>query len=170
MTRFAAFLSLWCVLVSGCATISEKEAGGPSISDNETEIAALREKGMQAYGAGDLAAAEQSLARIVERHPRNAQVWFHLGNIYAETGRPREAVTAYYNALIVDPGLAKARHNLGLVRLRQAVYDFMALTDSVPPDDPLHARGKRMSEAILDLIDQLPESGGAQGEADSPTN
>jgi len=149
-------LALCCALVSGCATVaqngvSDKEgAGAPGTMD-------LYREGMKAYQEGDMETAETKLSAVLEKVPQDAQVWFRLGNVFARTDRPRLAVRAYQDALMRDPRLAKAWHNMGVVHLRQAANDFISLANAVPPEDPLHERGRKMSNTILALLNELPE-------------
>ena len=44
-----------------------------------------------------------------------ASQWYRSGNTAAESGRLERAADAYRHALSLDPDMARARHNLGLV-------------------------------------------------------
>lgn len=78
----------------------------------------------QAYLGGNLAQALSGYQALTAAYPQNADFWFRLGNIYVRMERPDEAADAYRHALQVEPAHAKAWHNLGIVRLRQAEAAF----------------------------------------------
>jgi len=144
-------------LLSACAATGRDDSVQGAIEQGSRTMDLYRE-GMKAYTEGNMEVAENKLSQLVERVPEDSQVWFRLGNIYARTNRPRQAVQAYQDALVRDPSLAKAWHNMGVVRLRQAVNDFVSLAKSVPADDPLHSRGMKISNTLLALLNELPEN------------
>ena len=66
---------------------------------------------------GDAKAAEAYLMHELERDNRFSPGWYHLGNLYRETGRFEEAIECYENTLLIDPEHANAELNLGLALL-----------------------------------------------------
>jgi tetratricopeptide (TPR) repeat protein len=114
MRRAAAFIIVAPALLLGaCASM-------PSQSGPLPNLLKLRAQARQAYVNGDLTAAQQDYQRLVEAVPQEALYRFRLGNVEARLGRPKAAVNAYRAALLRNPGMARAWHNLGIVRLRQA--------------------------------------------------
>lgn len=57
---------------------------------------------------------------ILERGGDSADVWFNLGNTYAESGRPVEAIVAWERTLRRAPGDPDALANLEVVRAQLA--------------------------------------------------
>jgi tetratricopeptide (TPR) repeat protein len=95
-------------------------AGMPSQSDPLPGLLKLRAEARQAYVDGDLATAQRDYRRLVAAVPQEALYRFRLGNVEARRGHPEAAIKAYRAALLRDPGMARAWHNLSVVRLRQA--------------------------------------------------
>lgn len=157
MSIRVVFMVAFLVLSAGCASTGGNTSVEGAVAPGSGTMDLYRE-GMQAYSEGRLDVAESRLTELLEKVPEDAQVWFRLGNIYARTNRPRQAVQAYQDALMRNPELAKAWHNMGVVRLRQAANDFVSLARSVPAEDPLHARGMKMSNTILALLNELPDN------------
>jgi predicted O-linked N-acetylglucosamine transferase (SPINDLY family) len=62
----------------------------------------------------DPAAAQAALAAALEREPRHADAWFHLGNLHREQRRYGDAIAAYETALIAAPENPSLHNNLGL--------------------------------------------------------
>jgi tetratricopeptide (TPR) repeat protein len=60
----------------------------------------------------DLAAAKAELLRAVELAPRKKDAYYHLGEIYRQENRVREARGMYEKALEIDPGFEAARERL----------------------------------------------------------
>lgn len=90
----------------------------------------------RAYVEGKLAQALSGYQSLTRAMPQNADFWFRLGNVYARLKRPDEAVDAYQHALAIEPGHAKAWHNLGIIRLRQAEAAFMQSANVAAGIDP----------------------------------
>jgi len=61
---------------------------------------------------GDLAAAADGYARVIEKRP-DAEAFFNLGNIFYQLAREGEAAEQYLQALDLDPEFAEAWNNLG---------------------------------------------------------
>lgn len=62
----------------------------------------------------DPAAAQDALAAAIDREPRNADAWFHLGNLHREQRRYSEAIAAYETAAVAAPDNPSVHNNLGL--------------------------------------------------------
>ena len=61
---------------------------------------------------GDLAAAADGYARVIEKRP-DAEAFFNLGNIFYQLAREGEAAEQYLRALDLEPEFAEAWNNLG---------------------------------------------------------
>lgn len=113
------------VLASGCASLQQ-----PRPAD-------LRGEAGAAYEAEDYAAAAEGFIDYLQRRPDDAEAWFRLGNAQAQLGRLEAAESALRQALALEPGMARARHNLGLVQIQLGVTAvLMARRDLPEVDDP----------------------------------
>ncbi|MGE5169602.1 MAG: tetratricopeptide repeat protein [Rudaea sp.] len=72
----------------------------------------------------DPAAAESALRRALAVGPASVDARFHLGNLFREQGRLREAIAEYERALAILPDHPSLRNNLGLALF--AAGDFGA--------------------------------------------
>ncbi|HVA50439.1 MAG TPA: tetratricopeptide repeat protein [Pirellulales bacterium] len=57
----------------------------------------------QAHQAGEFAQAEEGYRRILQREPRNARVWFVLGNLCQAQQRTSEALACFQQAAELEP-------------------------------------------------------------------
>jgi Flp pilus assembly protein TadD len=112
----------------------------------KNELMQLQAEAARAYAAEDWRAAERYLKLLTERVPGEGEIWFRLGNVYARTHRPDEAVAAYKEALLRQNVKSKSWHNMGIVHLRQA---------DISPEDPLFQRAAALNEAVLNILDQI---------------
>ncbi len=74
--------------------------------------------GLAYLGQGDAAAAAPCFQQAIERHhtdEERALAWIGLGDAYSSAGRHNDAITAYRQALELDPQQAEAWHSLGNV-------------------------------------------------------
>lgn len=79
------------------------------------------------------------LARATVRdNPKDAETWFHLGNLLRTTA-PAEAEAAYQQAVNLDPRQADARANLGGMIARRNPAAAEALYRQALAADPTHA-------------------------------
>jgi Tfp pilus assembly protein PilF len=149
-------LVLAAALLAGCAN------GGVDAGDAEqSDYLKVYNEALAAYQRGDLDRAEPMFVELSKAVPREADVWFRLGNIYARTKRPDAAVAAYREALLRKPAMQKAWHNMGMVQLRQAGNSFVELQRRVSETDPLFPRSKQLAESIIRLLGTAPGGAGA---------
>ncbi len=118
------------------------------------DLSAMRRGAFEAYQTGDYAAAADKLQVLVEEIPKDADLWFRLGNAYARIKAPKKAIDAYENALLRDPKMAKAWYNMGLIYLQESLKSFVDMETYVPPDDPVAIEGKRMQDGIFSLLEK----------------
>jgi predicted O-linked N-acetylglucosamine transferase (SPINDLY family) len=76
-------------------------------------VAALNMLG-EALQPTDAAGAEDAWRRVIAIDARNAEAWFHLGNLYAERGDTGASIAALEEARARAPGNASVLVNLGL--------------------------------------------------------
>jgi cytochrome c-type biogenesis protein CcmH/NrfG len=87
--------------------------------------------------------------------PGEGEFWFRLGNVYARTHRPDDAVKAYKEALIRQKVKSKTWHNMGIIYVRQAANAFTQMLEDMPADDPLFERAMALNEAILKILNDI---------------
>ena len=158
MTR-SAWLLLFVALVvlAGCAS-----TGTSQLKD----ALAYQKRAEQAYDADNLAQALADYQALTRALPLNADYWFRLGNVHVRLNQPDEAVDAYNHALQREPKHAKAWHNLGIVRLRQAAAAF---TESARSAAGIDASLRKESADMAHGIAQLSASAPEQNAPPAPT-
>lgn len=115
----------------------------------------LRREAQLAYAGSEDARAEKLLLGLVRAVPNDAEAWFYLGNLYARSKRPEEAINAYQKTLMLDRRDPRAWHNMGVVRLREAWAAFIQAHEVATPGDPLHAK----LEAVIKAMESIPLEG-----------
>ena len=106
----------------------------------------------QTYQNNEWLESEKHYTLLVEKIPEEAQHWFRLGNIYAQTQRPDAAVAAYRESLIRDPKFAKAWFNMGVLHLKQAANSFGEFQLYVDNQDPLYRKSQEIFRDTLAII------------------
>jgi tetratricopeptide (TPR) repeat protein len=84
-------------------------------------VADLVVQAEQAYDNGQWEQALEHYTRLAQQPLDNPEIFFRLGNLHARLGRLREAADSYERVLAGNARHAKSRHNLGVVRVRQAI-------------------------------------------------
>jgi tetratricopeptide (TPR) repeat protein len=133
------------LLLHGCAML-------PSEQGNLYD---LRHQAEEAYAGSEDERAEKLLLGLLRAVPNDAEAWLYLGNLYARTNRPEQAVQAYQKSLILNSSDARAWHNMGVVRLREAWAAFIRAHDVATPGNPLHAK----AETVIDAMEKIPLEG-----------
>jgi len=115
----------------------------------------MRREAQAAYDNSEDARAEKLLLGLARAVPNDAETWFYLGNLYARSNRPDDAIRAYQKSLMLNGRDARAWHNMGVVRLREAWAAFIQTYDMTEPGDPLHAK----VETIIGTMEKIPLEG-----------
>lgn len=121
----------------------------------KNDLLQLQAKASKAYAEGDWRTAEKHFLTLTERVPGEGEFWFRLGNIYARTHRPDEAVTAYKEALLRQHEKSKIWHNMGIIYLRQAANAFTQMLSDMNAQDPLFQRAMVLNEAVLEILNDI---------------
>jgi predicted Zn-dependent protease len=132
-------------LLSGCSALHQKP----------NDIYALREQAQAAYAGEQDDKAEKLLLGLAREAPNEPETWFTLGNLYARSNRPEQAVAAYQKALMLNSTDARVWHNLGVVRVRQAWASFIQSYALVKGDDPL----RNKLDKLIDAMEKIPLEG-----------
>lgn len=140
-TRMRLVLSVLLLLwSSGCALLPQGN------------IYELRRDAQLAYTAEEDSRAETLLLGLARAAPNEPETWFYLGNLYARTSRPQQAIEAYQKSLMLNSTDARVWHNVGIVRVREAWASFIQAQALVKADDPLRAK----LESIVEAMEKLP--------------
>ena len=85
------------------------------------------------------ARAEALFRALARATPNDAETWLRLGNLYARTNNPDQAVEAYLKSLSLNSNDSRAWNNLGIVRLRQSWASLIRANSLADPKDPVAA-------------------------------
>ncbi len=91
----------------------------------------------------EVASKLQSLKEIVKKDPKNLPAWIELGNLYFDSGQPKEAIEAYRQYLAVKPDNADVRTDMGIMyralgEFDRAIEEFKKAAQS----DPKHTNSR----------------------------
>lgn len=98
------------------------------------------------------AAAALEFEKLVELVPRDAELWFRLGNSYTRSKQPKRAITAYENAILRNPRHARAWYNKGIVHLQQGLKTFVDMHEYVDSADPAAREGELKRDQLLEIL------------------
>ena len=170
-TRLTMAASMACMLLAtACAshgpTRGPVPPEKPSKANNKlTQFINEEQDANRAYAAGNMERAAQLYADLLKTTPNEAEYWYRLGNAHFRLQQPDEAVADYGRALQLNPAHARAWHNLGVVRMRQAQAAMIASAANAKADDPLRDSSKVMAERITGIFN----AGAATTDGPAPT-
>ncbi|HEB59101.1 MAG TPA: tetratricopeptide repeat protein [Gammaproteobacteria bacterium] len=122
------------------------------------DVAQLQRDAAHAYQLKKWKEAETAYVRLASLLPGEPMLWFRLGNVYAHTHQPEKSIAAYREALIRDPKMIKAWHNMGVMSLRSTTHLFIEMVQHLEPDDPLYEKSVATAEALIKIMKQRQES------------
>ncbi|MFB3886002.1 MAG: tetratricopeptide repeat protein [Thermodesulfobacteriota bacterium] len=98
----------------------------------------------------EVASKIQSLKEIIKKDPKNLPAWVELGNLYFDSGQPKEAIEAYRQYLAVKPDNADVRTDLGIMyralgEFDRAIEEFKKASQS----DPKHVNSRYNIGVVL---------------------
>jgi len=137
------------LILAGCAT-----TGGERLPP--ADLLETREIAEQAYADERYTEALPIYQALAESVPQDAEIWFRLGNIHARLDQPQQAIRAYEETLVRDPGQSKAWHNLGVIHLRNAANAYSQLCANASASDPLCRHAMETLEGLNALIRRRP--------------
>lgn len=114
----------------------------PAIGDNLVEEVI---RARQAYDQSNWEEALERYRLLKEKAPGNGEIHFRLGNVYARLGKFDEAAQAYQEFLAREPH-PKGLHNLGVVRIRQAMAALSFAAEMESAD--LNGASQRLLDAL----------------------
>ena len=155
--RFAFIL--WILLIAGCAGGS---AGARKQAEGEVDLFQVRQLAETSYAARDYTESEKHYAVLVQRAPIEAENWFRLGNIYARTNRPDQAITFYRETLVRAPDHHKAWYNMAILQINSAFNSLTEFQKHANPADPIGDRSRELLKELQRLI-----QGGASSDTEA---
>jgi tetratricopeptide (TPR) repeat protein len=134
---------LLSLLLAGCVS-------GPLKSGSQrlSYVLSTQDQADTAYRANDMQHATSLYLQLTKMVPQEADYWYMLGNTYVRTQQPDEAVQAYNQAISRNPNHTRAWHNLGIVRMRQAVAAFVSSASTAKAGDPLYEVSTRLANEL----------------------
>jgi len=117
-----------------------KAAASAAASGNETPQELLK-AGSKALQQRDFKTAVDAYKRVVEKDPKSADGWDHLGRAYAGLNNHPEAVGAYRKQAEVNPFHKSAYNHLGAELQRMGKYE-----------EALDAYGKQLQNVPVDRV------------------
>jgi cytochrome c-type biogenesis protein CcmH/NrfG len=145
------------LLLAGCGTLPVTKTSSQRLSN----VLTTQDQAEAAYGSNDMQHAATLYLQLTKMVPQEADYWYMLGNAYVRTQEPDRAVQAYQQAIARNPDHTRAWHNLGIVRMRQAMAAFVSSAGTAKAGDP-------MRELSTQLADELARIGSG-GENSSQT-
>ncbi|HEY6509202.1 MAG TPA: hypothetical protein VIY56_14370 [Vicinamibacterales bacterium] len=145
MTRAARTTAVaLCAAVAACGGMETRSTG--------EDLVRMQQEAQAAFDSGEDARAETLYKGLTRAMPNDPETWFRLGNLSARTNNPDQAVHAYLASLSLNGTNARAWHNLGVVRLRQAWAALLRANGQAAVNDPIHA----MSGEMIRTLEKLP--------------
>jgi Flp pilus assembly protein TadD len=142
MKRATATLAVLVALVLGASTSAlAQQRPAPRQRDGVghpqgARLQSLLDKAERARAENDFRGAAATLEEFISIEPENAYVHFQLGYAYTALERPEDAAREYRRATEIDPEMAEAHLNLGLVLLDRdpeaAVPAFVRAAELLP--------------------------------------
>jgi tetratricopeptide (TPR) repeat protein len=124
---------LLTLLLAGCGILPATKTPTQRL----TSVLATQQQAETAYHSGDMEHAAAFYLQLTRMLPQEADYWYMLGNSYVRTQQPDRAVQAYQQAIVRNPNHTRAWHNLGIVRMRQALAAFVSSASTAPAEDPM---------------------------------
>jgi Flp pilus assembly protein TadD len=134
---------LAALFAAGCGSM-EKNRGD--------DLLKMQRDAQVAFDNGENARAEKIYQALTRATPNDAEAWLRLGNLYARTDHPDQAVDAYLKCLALNSADPRAWQNLGVVRMRQAWAALIRANTAAGAQDPIRA----MSGEMLKALEQMP--------------
>lgn len=91
----------------------------------------------------EVASKINTLKEIVQKDPKNLAAWVELGNLYFDSGQPKEAIEAYSKYLAVKPENPDVRTDMGIMyrnlgEIDRALEEFIKAAQT----DPKHVNSR----------------------------
>lgn len=141
----AAITLMLALAAAGCA------GGDRVVKSDAGSLLEIDRNADSAYRFGDNETAAQLYRTLVESMPNESPYWYRLANTLVRVGDYNDAALAYQRTLMLDSKNARAWHNLGIVRLRQAQQSFAQGVENSRAGNPVFDESLRLSSAVFSL-------------------
>lgn len=160
----ATIVLMLALAAAGCAGRDR------AVKSDAGSLLEIDSKAESAYRSGDDESAAQLYRVLVESTPNESPYWYRLANTLVRVGNYNDAALAYQRTLVLDPKNARAWHNLGIVRLRQAQQSFAQGVENSPAGAAVFEESLRLSSAVFSLVGAAGEKtpGSDPSAAESP--
>src|SRR5947209_6326459 len=116
--RFRKLSSITALISAANTVTSAEETGGDLINRAQKE-----------FSRSQRDAATALVTKAIETDPKNARGYFVRARFYEEGSRPAKALTDYDQTLKLDPRMAEAWQNRGIIHFKlahigEAISDF----------------------------------------------
>ena len=132
------------MFLAGVATVGAaqstppKKPAAPAPRTHDDPLASVLQQAQDAIARGDFVAAIPLLREYIARYPDSAYAHFELGYADAQLQHNDDAKTEFEHALQIDPTMAAANLNLGLLQMDSdpagAAIDFSRAADLQPTE------------------------------------
>jgi cytochrome c-type biogenesis protein CcmH/NrfG len=145
-------------ILAACASQHTRELSMPDQALAAREV--NREEHLRAlqqaealYLSGRLKEAQAAFEQLTHTYPRNAEIWFRLGNTLMKEGDYDDAAIALQNAMSFDPGHGRAALNLALARIAQAQGSLEMARIRLASNSPERQQADELQRRIRTLLD-----------------
>jgi cytochrome c-type biogenesis protein CcmH/NrfG len=148
------------VLLSGCSMVPHTNTSAQKLN----HVLTTQQQASEAYQADDMEHASALYLKLTRLIPQEADYWYMLGNTYVRLQQPDQAVQAYQQAIARNPNHSRAWHNLGIVRMRQAMAAFVSSAGTAKAGDPMN----EVSTQLADQLARISSGGGKPADQAAP--
>jgi Flp pilus assembly protein TadD len=134
------------------ATSSSKE------KEKEDPLAPLLKQGTDAIDRMDFAAALDPLQKYISQRGDDPYAHFQLGYAYVGLKRPEDAKKEFLQAVTLDPKMAAAHLNLGLVLMDKDPANAAEAFQHAAELQPTESRPRFLAGYCLEQVGKLPEA------------
>jgi tetratricopeptide (TPR) repeat protein len=144
-------------MLAACAgtPMRESSASGaaPAAQDaNREQRLRTLQQAEALYLSGHLQEAQAAFEQLTRTYPRNAEIWFRLGNTLMKEGDYDGAAVALQNAVSFDLGHGRAALNLALARIAQAQAALETAHSRLDSNSPERQQAEELQRRIRTLL------------------
>jgi tetratricopeptide (TPR) repeat protein len=135
-----------------------KTPAGPTSRGKEDPLAPLLQQANEAIDKMDFSAALDPLQKYIAQHPDEPYPHFQLGYAYAGLKRTEDAKTEFSRAAALDPKMAEAHLNLGLVLMDTDPATAAEAFRRAAELQPSESRPRFLAGLSLERASKFPEA------------
>jgi outer membrane protein assembly factor BamD (BamD/ComL family) len=138
-----AFLLVFSILITGCASTSSTNATGPG----KRQMSETWSQANKAYANKEWSRAQKLFGELTEHFPEDSEALFRLGVSAYRDGNNRLAEESFEKVIRLEPENVKATYNLGIMELANA-YRLMMQCARNASTSAERRKYKRLAEKI----------------------